>query len=602
MAKKKLSPKNYPRALARTLKLAYKAAPLALYIRIADIIIGAAIPLVLTILASQTATSLVDLYNGVEGALPLSITLVVATTLVGLLLIMWSNISSYLDRIIRFKVELGISTSMYLRFAQLDFWRYDDKDTIDTYDKAVRFSDLFAYTYATIGRIVSDIVAVIVSVVALVFINPFIALIVLIAVIPGIIVQVTLARKQAAHWDAHISHRRESNYIEYNLLQPTAISELRIYNIASFLLDRRKQLIKADEKGSLQIEKQSLKWQLLSSGILGVAEIVSLVWIVLLIAAKEQAVGQFIFVQQMVSRALSSATAMASSLGRLDEDLANLSDYDTFMNIPLQESDKPLLGSVASIRIENLSFTYPNASRETLKDISFDVPIGSHIAIVGENGAGKSTLIKLILGLYNPSKGHILINDNDLSSFDPLSWHNNLGVLQQDFIRYQTSTIRENITYGNTRIRHSTDSRTHDAMIDSDAKGFVDKLPKGLDTRASSWYLEENDNEAAMLSGGQWQRIALARNFYRRAPIIILDEPTSAIDAIAESKIFKRLLSHRKDQTVITISHRLTTVQKADMIIVLKDGEVAEMGTHAELVTRQGEYMRMFEEQLHTSD
>ena len=105
-----------------------------------------------------------------------------------------------------------------------------------------------------------------------------------------------------------------------------------------------------------------------------------------------------------------------------------------------------------------------------------------------------------------------------------------------------------------------------------------------------------------MLSVGQWQRIALARNFYRRAPIIILDEPTSAIDAIAESKIFKRLLSHRKDQTVITISHRLTTVQKADMIIVLKDGEVAEMGTHAELITRQGEYMRMFEEQLHTSD
>lgn len=602
MAKKKLSPKNYPRALARTLKLAYKAAPLALYIRIADIIIGAAIPLVLTILASQTATSLVDLYNGVEGALPLSITLVVATTLVGLLLIMWSNISSYLDRIIRFKVELGISTSMYLRFAQLDFWRYDDKDTIDTYDKAVRFSDLFAYTYATIGRIVSDIVAVFVSVVALVFINPFIALIVLAAVIPGIIVQVTLARKQAAHWDAHISHRRESNYIEYNLLQPTAISELRIYNIASFLLDRRKQLIKADEKGSLQIEKQSLKWQLLSSGILGVAEIISLIWIVLLIAAKEQAVGQFIFVQQMVSRALSSATAMASSLGRLDEDLANLSDYDTFMNIPLQESDKPLLGNVTSIRVENLSFTYPNASRETLKDISFDVPIGSHIAIVGENGAGKSTLIKLIIGLYHPSKGHILINDKDLSSFDSLSWHNNLGVLQQDFIRYQTSTIRENITYGNTRIRHSTDSRTHDAMIDADAKAFVDKLPKGLDTRASSWYLEENDNEAAMLSGGQWQRIALARNFYRRAPIIILDEPTSAIDAIAESKIFKRLLSHRKDQTIITISHRLTTVQKADMIIVLKDGEIAEMGTHAELVTRQGEYMRMFEEQLHTSD
>lgn len=602
MATKKLSPKNYTRALVRTLKLAYTAAPLALYIRIADIIISAAIPLILTILASQTATSLVDLYNGIEGALPVSIAFVVATALAGLVMIMWSNISSYLDRIIRFKVELGISTAMFLRFTQLDFWRYDDKETIDTYDKAVRFSNLFSYTYATIGRIISDVVAVVVSIVALMFINPFMSLIVLVAVIPGIVVQVKLARKQAAHWDEHIKHRRESNYIEYHLLQPAAVSELRIYNIVPFLLERRKKLVKADEKGSLLIEKRSIKWQLLSSGILSIAEIISLVWIVLLIAAKEQAVGQFIFVQQMVSRALTSATAMAASIGRLDEDLANLSDYDTFMNIPLQESDKPSIGKVSSIRIENLSFTYPSASRETLKNVSFDIPVGSHIAIVGENGAGKSTLIKLLLGLYKPSEGRVLVNEQGLSSFDPLSWHNNLGVLQQDFIRYQTSTIRENITYGNTRIRHSKDSRIHEAMVDSDSANFVDKLSHGLDTRASNWYLDEDESEAAMLSGGQWQRIALARNFYRRAPIIILDEPTSAIDAVAESKIFKRLLLHRKDQTIITISHRLTTVQKADMIIVLKDGEVAEMGTHTELVTRQGEYMRMFEEQLYISD
>lgn len=597
---KKLSTKQFVGALARTLKMAYRAAPSAVYIRIVDIIIGAIIPVVLVVLAAATTTQLVETFNGKPGAQDTVIVLIIITAFVGLVQIAWNNISTYIDRLIRYRVELGVSTEMFERFIKLDFWRYDDKETIDTYEKASRFTNFFSYTFATLGRIISDIVAIITSIVALGFIAPWMSLMMLAAVIPGVIVQIRIARSQAMHWNNNMKNRREANYIEYNLIQPDAIAELRIYKLAQYMLERRKKLIEADEKGNLLIERRYINWQIATNALLSIAEIIALIWIVLLIAAKQQTVGQFIYVQQMVSRALGAASGVASSLGRLDEDLANLTDYDAFMQLPLQSDKSEKVGPLRTIEVKNVSFQYPKSSRTSLKDVTMTIPVGKHIAIVGENGAGKSTFIKLLLGLYSPTEGDVLVNGKKLETYDIQSWHDQLGVLLQDFVRYHTATIRENIFYGDINKKRS-DALVSKAVEDAVATEFIDALPKKLETRSSSWFTNE-DEEAAMVSGGQWQRIALARNFYREAPIIILDEPTSAIDALAETKIFKRLLSKDNEQTIITISHRLTTVEKADIIYVFKDGYIAEQGSHKELVAQSGEYARMFEDQLHRDD
>lgn len=599
--KKKLTTKEFAGALFRTLKMAYRAAPAAVYIRGVDILIGATLPVILVVLAAATTTQLVETFNGTPGAERTVIILIVVTSFVGLVQIAWNNVSTYIDRLIRYKVELGISTEMFERFIRLDFWRYDDKETIDTYEKASRFSNFFSYTFMTLGRIVSDVVAIISSIVALGFIAPWMSLMMLAAVIPGVIVQIRIARSQALHWSNNLTNRREASYIEYNLIQPDAIAELRIYKLAQYMLQKRKKLIEADEKGNLMIERKYINWQLATNALLSIAEVIALIWIVLLIASKQQTVGQFIYVQQMVSRALGAASGVASSLGRLDEDLANLTDYDAFMRLPLQSEKQDKVGSLESIEVRGVSFQYPKSSRMSLTDVSMTIPVGKHIAIVGENGAGKSTFIKLLLGLYSPTQGDVLVNGKKLETYDIQSWHDQLGVLLQEFVKYHTATIRENIYYGDMSKKHD-DGLLKKAVEDAVATEFIDALPKKLDTRSSSWFTTDDEEEAAMVSGGQWQRIALARNFYREAPIIILDEPTSAIDALAETKIFKRLLAKDNKQTIITISHRLTTVEKADIIYVFKDGSIVEQGTHKELVAQSGEYTRMFEDQLHRDD
>jgi ATP-binding cassette subfamily B protein/ATP-binding cassette subfamily C protein len=212
---------------------------------------------------------------------------------------------------------------------------------------------------------------------------------------------------------------------------------------------------------------------------------------------------------------------------------------------------------------DDVSFHYPQQEQHVLRNISLSVERGQHVAIVGENGAGKSTLVKIITGLYQPTTGSIVLDGQPLQAFDIASWHRLLGVLGQEFVRYDFADARRNITYGDTSQPEDED-RLVRAISTAEAE-FLHKLPRGLENYVDQWMEDDEGNKGQDLSGGQWQRLALARNFYRDAPIIILDEPTSAIDALAESRIFKHLFA-MQDKTIITISHRLTTVEKADIV------------------------------------
>jgi len=313
--------------------------------------------------------------------------------------------------------------------------------------------------------------------------------------------------------------------------------------------------------------------------------------------AQAQPIGQFLYVQQVVSRAIGGANGFVSQLSTIDEDLANLFDYEAFMELPTEMIGKqPLLTVPQKIEIRGVSFAYPGTDKKVLNNIDLTIERNQHIAIVGENGAGKSTLIKLIADLYAPVKGDIFLDSMNMRDVNVANWHSYLGVLQQDFIHYGFATARDNIVFGDVS-KPFDEKRLDQAMDLAEARGFINKLPKKLDSYVNNWMEDDDGNQGTRLSGGQWQRLALARNFYRDAPIIILDEPTSAIDAIAEARIFKRLFAE-KNRTLITISHRMTTVQKADVIIVMDGGRIVERGTHAELVKLRGLYYRMFESQL----
>lgn len=577
--------------------LSFRTTPGAVLFKLGGALLDAILPLATTYFAARTTTALVEAYSGSEGADQQVITYVVITALLGLTMTIWRSLDNYVQAKMRYLVEARISDRMYTHFLSLEFWRYDDKDTADLYDRALKFSKFFAWVFDRLAQVISQLFGVIAAIIALALFEPLLALIVLLALAPGIYLQFRLSRQQINHWNENVEVRRAQNFLEWQFGQPKLIAELRLYGMVGHLMKLRRNLRDTDERGRLAFEKRFIPGRLIADVLEAAVEVGALIWIVLQIAARNHPVGQFVYVQQVISRAMASASGLAKTLGSIDEDIANLFDYQQFMELPTSDTKGVQLKEPPkTIEFRNVTFIYPGSKQPALKDISLTINAYEHIAIVGENGAGKSTFVKLITGLYRPSEGQILIDGVDIKDIAIPSWHKQLGVLQQDFVRYNFATARDNVRFGAVDEADS-DERIANALRAAEAEKFTAKLPQGINSYVNNWMEDAAGNKGTDLSGGQWQRLALARDFYRQAPIVILDEPTSAIDALAESRIFKTLFN-QNDRTVITISHRLSTIERTDRIYMFEDGKLVETGTYTELKQAKKQFYRMFESQM----
>ncbi|HWT40927.1 MAG TPA: ABC transporter ATP-binding protein [Dongiaceae bacterium] len=583
--------------IARVAAITYKASPLAVFIKLAGTIITSVLPIVTTYFAALTTTALARAYTGDHQAGADAIMYVVITAALGVALTAWTSIEQYINQFVRYRIDAAISDRLYEQFLALDFWRYDDKKTADLFDKSKQFANFFTFVFDKLSSIVTALVSLISGLIALLLVSWWLGVILLAAVIPGIIIQFRLSRARVRHWNENVETRRAKDMIEWNMFQVSAIAELRLYGMVRHLLNLRMKLRDKDEKVRIEFERKFIGLQLGADILEAVAEVVALIYTTMQIIAHALPVGQFLYVQQIVSRALTGVSSFISQLSSIDSDIANLFDYNEFMQLPrAMAAPKRLKKLPNMVRFDHVWFHYPGNKTNVLKDISLEVHQGQHVAIVGENGAGKSTLVKLLLGLYKPTKGTVYLDDINLADVSTEDWHRHLGVLEQTSNRYSFATARDNILLGD--VSHPVSHERFETALDAaEARTFLEKLPKGLDNYVNQWIEHDDGTPGVDLSGGQWQRLALARNFYRDSPIIILDEPTSAIDALAESRIFKRLLKN-KHKTIITISHRVTTIEKADIIYMLENGEIVEQGTHAELVAKKGSYYRMFESQL----
>lgn len=598
MAKaKKLSTKERLKAIASVAVLTYRAAPFAVAIQLMGSIIDSVLPIVVTFFAALTTTEIANAVNGVQGAGDRAILYVILTALLGITMTAWTSIKQYITEVMRYRIEAAVTDRMYEHFLRLDFWKYDEKSTIDTYDKATRFASFFPYIFDRLSNLVTQFITMIAALTALILVSWWLGLITLVAVIPGIIIQFRLSRAQNKHWNENVETRRARGIIEWNLLQPDHMAELRLYGVIRHLMNLRSKLRDKDDKRRIEFERQYIFKRLGANAIEAGAELIALIWTVIQIINHALPIGQFIYVQQVVSRALGGASGFVFAINSVDEDIANLVDYQIFMEIPeFTGGTKRFRGVPNVISLENVSFQYPKTDHNVLSNISFDIKKGQHIAIVGENGAGKSTLIKLLAGLYVPTEGSILLDGTPLQDYDISTWHRHLAVLQQHSLSFSFATAKDNIYYGDVSSPLDQD-RFDNALKKAEAASFIEKLPKGVDNYIVTWMEDDEGNKGVDLSGGQQQRLALARNFYRNSPIIILDEPTSAIDALAEDRIFRQLLGD-KAKTVVTVSHRLSTVKRADIIYMFEDGQIVEQGTHDELVAKKGAYHHMFKSQL----
>lgn len=453
---RRLALRPYARAVAQVLRVSFRASPGAVIMKVLGSLISAVLPLVTTYFAALTTTALAAAYAGDAGAGQLAIVYVIITA--GLFWGAFSSVDRYIQQLMSFKVGAIVGDQMYERFLALEFWRYDDKETVDLYDRAKRFSDSYARVLDRIAAIFTQLVSVILAVGALLLVSWWIAVIVLIAIVPSVYLQFKLSREQIAHWNTQVDSRRQRRMIETNLLRPQHIAEMRLYGIVGFLMDFRSRLRDADERRRLDFQRRYIPKQLAADALQYGAEVVSLIWVVGQIIARAQPVGQFLYVQQIVSRALSTASNLVSSLSSIDEDLANLKDYELFMGLPVHAVQAPpLLAAPKEVELKDIRFTYTGSELEVIKGISLTVREGQHIAIVGENGAGKSTLIRILAGLYRPDSGQVLLDGVDLAAVDVTSWHRHLAVLSQEFLKYEFATAAENIYFGDVDSPAMTD-------------------------------------------------------------------------------------------------------------------------------------------------
>ena len=415
-------------------------------------------------------------------------------------------------------------------------------------------------------------------------------LVLVIAAIPSFIAETRFAEHAFRLFRWRSPETRQQHYLETLLAREDYAKEVQLYQLGAMLLQRYRDVFRRlyDEDRDLTLKKGWWGYVLglLSTG----AFYATYAWIALAAIAGTITLGEMTMYLMVFRQGQSTFAVALTAIGGMYEDNLYLANLYEFLEQPIPQSQGWITQGKDGdgIRFEDVSFTYPGGQQPVLKNISLHLPLGEKLAIVGENGSGKTTLIKLLTRLYIPSSGRILLDGVDLNDWDSEVLRSRIGVIFQNFVQYQF-TVGENVGVG--AVEHLNDREAWEiAASKGMAKSFIDVLPQGFNTQLGKWFKGGQE-----LSGGQWQKIALSRAFMRSAAdILILDEPTAAMDAEAEMNIFNHFRALTQDRMVVLISHRFSTVRMADKIIVMSGGQIIETGSHAQLLAADGRYAHLF--------
>ncbi|MBX7097288.1 MAG: ABC transporter ATP-binding protein/permease [Myxococcaceae bacterium] len=417
------------------------------------------------------------------------------------------------------------------------------------------------------------------------------------AAVPEFIIETRLSADAFRLFTWRARESRLLAYLESVLTRDDHVKEVKLYGLGPLVLERGGALLSKFQREDLALARRKMVLGSIFAGLSSIAFYACYAAVGVRAAMGLISVGDLTLAIAAFRQGQGAFDDVLSSVAGMYDDALHVSNLSRFLDLPpraLPPGTVTLPTGRFAIELDRVSFRYPGADHDALTELSLTVPAGETLALVGENGAGKSTLVKLLLGLYQPTAGTIRFGGQDLRTLDPRALRERLGAVFQDHVRYQL-TARENVGLGDLARLESTEAVTA-ASVRGGAGDVLAALPRKLDTTLGTWF-----DDAHQLSGGQWQALAVSRAFMRLdsrggegADLLILDEPTAAIDAEAEAALFERFRTLISGRTAIIISHRFSTVRMADRIAVLEHGRLLELGDHATLLAQGGRYAHLF--------
>ena len=500
-----------------------------------------------------------------------------------------------LDSLLGDLVSHEISLRLMHQSARLDLECFEDSDFYDKLERARRQASSRILLMSQVLTQLQDSITVFFLAAALITFNAWLLLLLAITLIPAFLGETHFNSQSYSLMYGWTQERRELDYLRFAGASDETAKEVKIFGLSDFFGSRYKKLAGEYYRANRDLSARRAAWGGLLSMVGSLGYYTAYAVIIYRTVYGELSLGDLTFLSGSFLRLRSLMEAILIRFSSIADSALYLRDLFDFLEMePRIISIDNSLPFPVTIRkgftFENVGFRYPQMKQWVLRDVSFTLHPGEKLALVGENGAGKTTLVKLLTRLYDPVEGRIMLDGHDLRKYNLDGLRDAVGVIFQDYVKYHL-TATENIAVGLIDERNN-ETRIKEAARQSLADKVIENLPNGYQQMIGRWF-----KQGTNLSGGEWQKIAIARAYMRNAQLLILDEPTASLDARAENEVFRRFVELTFDKCAVLISHRFSTVRMADRIVVLHEGKLLEHGTHDELLAVGGRYSELFQMQ-----